>query len=140
MSFIHSTTSFADTARHSKLSFQHQLLLIAPQRLTLSIFSPSQNHRGLGVGRNLCRPSSPTRLLEQVPLTRLYRKASRRLLSISRAGRSTSSLRSLFQGSGNPLRKEDFPHASADLSAFHSVPFTLGHLLSSTEKSLAPST
>lgn len=138
--FIHSTMSFADTAHQSKLSFQHQLLLIAPQCLTLSIFSPSQNHRGLGVGRNPRRSSTPTRLLEHVPLTTLYRKASGWVLNISGEGCSTPSLDSLFQCSVNPLRKEDFPHASTDLSAFHFVPFTPGRLLSSTEKSLAPST
>ena len=61
--FIHSTMSFAPTARHSKLSFQRQLLLIAPQCLTLLIFSPSQNHRGVGVGSIPCRSSSPAHLL-----------------------------------------------------------------------------
>ena len=51
--------------------------------------------RTVGVGRDLWR-SSPTPLLKQVPCSRLQRKVSRWVLSISR-GDSTTSLGSLFQ-------------------------------------------
>ena len=51
--------------------------------------------RTVGVGRDLWR-SSPTPLLKQVPYSRLQRKVSRWVLSISR-GDSATSLGSLFQ-------------------------------------------
>ena len=50
-----------------------------------------------GVGRDLCRSSSPTPCRSRVTYSRLHRTLSRRVLNISREGDSTTSLGSLFQ-------------------------------------------
>jgi len=59
----------------------------------------SQNHRMVGVGRDLCGSHSPTLCPSRVTYSRLQRTTSRRVLSISREGDSTTSLGSLGQGS-----------------------------------------
>ena len=48
-----------------------------------------QNHRTVGVGRDLYRSLSPTRLLKQVPYSRLHRSASKWVLNISRGDSTT---------------------------------------------------
>jgi len=58
-----------------------------------------QNHRILGVGRDLCGSSSPAPCQSRVSQSRLHRTSSRQVLNISREGDSTTSLGSLFQGS-----------------------------------------
>ena len=60
---------------------------------------PSQNHRVVGVGRDLCGSSSPTPCPSRVTQGRLHRTLSRRVCNISREGDSTASLGSLGQGS-----------------------------------------
>lgn len=46
----------------------------------------SQNHRNIGVDKDLQRSPSPTPFLEQVPYTKLCRKVSKRVLNICRKG------------------------------------------------------
>ena len=65
--------------------------------VNLEGFLHSSDHRIVGFGKNLWRPSSPTPLLKQVPHSRSRRKASRWVLNVSRGGDSTISLGSLFQ-------------------------------------------
>ena len=62
----------------------------------------SQNHRIVGVGRDLCGSSSPTPCPSRVTYSRLHRTGSRRGLNISREGDSTTSLGSLGQCSVHP--------------------------------------
>ena len=58
----------------------------------------SQNHRMLGVRRDLCGSSSPTFLPKQGHLQQAAQDSlSRRVLHISREGESTTSLGNLFQ-------------------------------------------
>ena len=59
----------------------------------------SQNHRMVGVGRDLCGSPSPTPCPSRVTQSRLHSTAARRGWSISREGDSTTSLGSLGQGS-----------------------------------------
>jgi len=65
--------------------------------LPIKCVNISQNHRDTEVGRDLCRLSTPTSLLKQVPEGRLHRKASRRVYNILREADSTTTLGSLFQ-------------------------------------------
>ena len=58
-----------------------------------------QNHRIVGVGRDLCGSSCPTPCPSRVTQSRLHRTLSRRGWNISREGDSTASLGSLGQGS-----------------------------------------
>ena len=62
-------------------------------------FTESQNHRMLGVGRDLCGSPSPTPCPSRVTQSRMHRTLSRRVWNISREGDSTASLGSLGQGS-----------------------------------------
>ena len=58
----------------------------------------TQNHRIIGIGRNLWRTSSPIPSLKQVPpYNRLQKKVSRWVLNISREKDSKISLGSFFQ-------------------------------------------
>jgi len=59
----------------------------------------SDNHRMVGVGRDLWGSPSPTPCPSRVTQSRLHRTLSRRVLNISREGDSTDSLGSLGQGS-----------------------------------------
>jgi len=61
--------------------------------------SYSQNHRIVGVGRDLCGSPSPTPCRSRVTQTRLHSTTARRGWNISREGDSTASLGSLGQGS-----------------------------------------
>jgi len=61
----------------------------------------TQNHRMVGVGRDLWGSPSPTPCPSRVAYSRLQRTLSRRVLNISREGDSTASLGSLFQCSVN---------------------------------------
>ena len=63
------------------------------------VFTESQNHRMLGVGRDLCGSPSPTPCRSRVTQSRPQRTLSRWVLNISREGDSTASLGSLGQGS-----------------------------------------
>ena len=56
-----------------------------------------QNHRMVGVGRDLCGSPSPTPCPSRVTQNRLHRTTSRRGWNISREGDSTTSLGSLFR-------------------------------------------
>jgi len=58
-----------------------------------------ENHRMVGVGRDLCGSPSPTPCQSRVTQSRLHRTLFRRVLNISREGDSTASLGSLGQGS-----------------------------------------
>ena len=57
----------------------------------------SQNHRMVGVGRDLCGSPSPTPCRSRVTQSRLHSTAARRVWNISREGDSTTSLGSLGQ-------------------------------------------
>ena len=76
----------------------------APQ---LFLANHSQNHRMVGVGRNLCGSSSPTLLPKQGHLQQAAQHHVQPGLNISREGDSTTSLGSLFQGS-DTLRGKKF--------------------------------
>jgi len=65
----------------------------------VSVCQRRQNHRMVGVGRDLCRSPSPTPCQSRVTYSRLHRTLSRRVWNISREGDSTTSLGSLCQGS-----------------------------------------
>ena len=52
----------------------------------------TQNHRMVGVGRDLCGSPSPTPCRSRVTHSRLHRTLSRRVWNISREGDSTTSL------------------------------------------------
>ena len=54
-------------------------------------------HRIMAVGRDLWSSLSPTPYYSRFPYSRLHRKVSRWVLSISREGDFTTSLGSLFQ-------------------------------------------
>ena len=68
----------------------------------------SQNHRIVGVGRDLCGSPSPTPCRSRVTHSRLHRTLSRWVLNISREGDSTASLGSLGQGSVTLTGKKFF--------------------------------
>ena len=63
------------------------------------LFTESQNHRIVGVGRDLCGSPSPTPCPSRVTQSRLHSTTLRWVLNISREGDSTTSLGSLGQGS-----------------------------------------
>ena len=83
------------------------------------------NHRMVGVGRDLCGSSSPTPLLKQGHPERLHRTASRQVLNISREGDSTTSLGSLFQGSVTLRRKKFFLMFRRNFLCFSLCPLPL---------------
>ena len=98
----------------------------------------SQNHRTLGVGRDLCGSSSPTPpCRSSVAYSRLHRILSRWVLNISREGDSTTSLGSLFQCSVTLRGKKFFLMFRWNFLCFSLRPLPLVLLLCTTEKSLA---
>jgi len=70
----------------------------------------SQNHRMVGVGRDLCGSHSPTSCRSRVTQSRLHRTASRRVWNISREGDSTT---------GRSLLLLSFPWSSRLLCKTH---------------------
>jgi len=77
--------------------------------LVLQQFSDtSQNHRMVGVGRDLCGTSSPNPCPSRVTYSRLHSTAPRWVWNMSREGDSTASLGSLGQGSGTLRGKKFF--------------------------------
>jgi len=99
----------------------------------------SQNHRMLGVGRDLWGSPSPTPCRSRVTQSRLHRTASRRGCNISRKGDSTTSLGSLGQGSITLRGKKFFLRFRQNFLCFSLFPLPLVLSLGTTEKSLAPS-
>jgi len=77
----------------------------------------AQNHRMVGVGRDLCGSPSPTHCPSRVTQSRLHRTMSRRVLNISREGDSTASLGSLCQGSVTLRGKKFFSCPTGTSSA-----------------------
>jgi len=71
---------------HNKLLFLYlpELWSVAKTK------TESQNHRIVGVGRDLCGSPSPTPCPSRVTHSRLHRTLSKRVLNISREGDSTT--------------------------------------------------
>ena len=114
-------------------------LLTTQQEASLPFHRITQNDRMVGVGRDLCGSSSPTPCRSRVTQSRLHRTLSRRVLSISREGDSTTSLGSLRQGSVTLRVKKFFLMFRRNFLCFSSCPLPLVLSLGTTEKSLAPS-
>jgi len=74
-----------------------------------------QNHRMLGIGRDLWGSPSPTPCPSRVTQSRGHSTASRRGWNISREGDSTASLGSLGQGSKTIYKVPSHPHHSVIL-------------------------
>jgi len=102
-------------------------------------FTESQNHRMVGVGRDLCGSPSPTPCQSRVTHSRLHRTLSRRVLNISREGDSTAPLGSLGQGSVTLRGKKFFLMFSWNFLCFSLCPLPLVLSLGTTGKSLATS-
>ena len=85
--------------------------------------SKSQNHRTVGVGRDLCGSPSPTPCWSRVTQSRLHRTLFRRGLNISREGDSTTSLGCLGQGSVTLIVKKFFLLFSWNFLCFSLCPF-----------------
>jgi len=107
--------------------------------LLVWIITESQNHRMVGVGRDLCGSSSPTPCQSRVTYSRLHRTLSRWILNISREGDSTAPLGSLGQGSITLRMKKFFLLFSWNFLCFSLCPLLLVLSLGTTEKNLAPS-
>ena len=103
------------------------------------LITESQNHRMVGVGRDLCMSSSPTPLPSRDSYSRLHRTLSRWVLNISREGDSTTSLGSLFQCSVTLRGKNFFLMFRRNFLCLSLCPLPLVLSLGTTEKSLAPS-
>ena len=99
----------------------------------------SQNHRIVGVGRDLCGSSSPTPCPSRVTQSRLHSTAARRGWNISREGDSTASLGSLGQGSVTLRGKKFFLKFRRNFLCLSLCPLPLVLSLGTTGKSLAPS-
>ena len=99
----------------------------------------SQNHRMVGVGRDLWGSPSPTPCPSRVTQSRLHRTALRWVLNISREGDSTAPLGSLGQGSVTLRGKKFFLLFRRNFPGFSLCPLPLVLLLGTTGKSLAPS-
>jgi len=102
--------------------------------------SKSQNHRMLGVGRDLCGSPSPTPLPKQVPLQQAAQdlvhaglEYLQRIRLHSLPGQPVPVLR-------HPQREEVLPHVQLELfPCFSLCPLPLVLSLGTTEKSLTPS-
>lgn len=97
------------------------------------------NHRIAVVGRDLWTSLNPTPLLKQVPDSRLGRKASRWVLSISREGVSIDSLGSLLQCSATLSAKKFLLMFRWNFPCSTLCPLQLVLLMGTTKKSLASS-
>jgi len=99
----------------------------------------SQNHRMVGVGRDLCGSSSPTSLLKQGHLQQAAQ-------DVVQAGLEYLQRRRLHYLPGQPVSvlrhpqsEEALPHVQTELPMLQFVPITLVLSLGTTEKSLVPS-
>jgi len=100
----------------------------------------SQNHRVVGVGRDLCGSASPNLLPKQGHLQQAAQDLVQAGLEfISREGESTTSLGSLFQGSVTLRGKKFFLMFRQSFLCFSLCPLPLVLSLGTTENSLAPS-
>ena len=99
----------------------------------------SQNHRMLGIGRDLERSSSPIPLPEQEHLYEVTRECVQRVLNVSRVGDSTHPLGSRFQCSVTLTEKKFLLKSKWNLLCSCLNPLPLVLALAVTEKSLAPS-
>jgi len=99
-----------------------------------SLLMLSQNHRMLGVRRDLCGSPSPTPCPSRVTQSRLHSTLSRRVWNISREGDSTTSLGNLFQGS-IILKGKFFLIFRWNFPCFSLCPLPLVLSLGTTEKS-----
>jgi len=96
-----------------------------------------QNHRMVGVGKDLCGSPSPTPCRSRVTQSRLHSTASRRGWNISREGDSATSLGSLGQGSVTLSVKKFFLMFSWSFLCFSLCPLPLVLSLGTAETSLA---
>jgi len=103
------------------------------------IFTESQNHRMVEVGRDLCGSSSPTPLPKQGHLQQAAQDRIQVVVNISREGDSTTSLGSLFQSSVTLRVKKFFLMFRWNFLCFSLCPLPLVLSLGTTEKSLATS-
>jgi len=99
-----------------------------------------KNHRVTRVGGDLWRSLSSTPLLKQVPYSKLSRKASIRLMNISRERGYTTTLGSLFQCSVTlTIKKLSCIRVWKNFSCCSFCPLHLALPLHTTEQSLASS-
>lgn len=107
------------------------------ERLYFGQYRMLENHRIVGVGRDLWRSSSPT-FHKAVPLRKLHGLVSRRVLNISWEGDFTTSLGSLCQCS-DTLTVKFFLTLIWNFLCSSLCPLLFVQSLGSAEKSLVPS-
>jgi len=99
----------------------------------------SQNHRMVGVGRDLCGSSSPTPLLKQGHLQQAAQDRVQASLEYLQRGRLHSLPGQPVPVLRHPQREEVLPHVQTEHPMLWFVPVALVLSLGTTEKSLAPS-
>ena len=131
-----SLVSSLSTPREAPLSAR--CVVKAPTKSGAALQPESQNHRMVGVGRDLCGSPSPTPCRSRVTYSRLHRTLSRRGWNISRAGDSTAPLGSLGQGHVTLRGKKFFLVFSWNFPGSSLCPLSIALSLGTTEKESGP--